>query len=256
MASMPDVLAELTFDAWLLAQVAKDATGNLVDGRIWERTVSDLLRRSEFSYLQGSGTTTLFGHFSASGAGHEIDAAAAGRHGAIILECKSRKGGVTKADVALFHQKLLDFYCSRPWIFGRKRWWRLMVSSSPVSDSVRAFCIQLGLVLCDPVRLPLPMVVGVASRPTADVHLRETLLQEMVRMGEIALMPMQDRWTYDPIARDIRFAPRVLKNSEVRELLWLQKELGSDILDLYDRHRPGLLERLIAEMDDKFRKFA
>lgn len=256
MAPMPRVLAELTRDAWLLAQAAKDPTGNLVDGRVWERTVGDLLRRPEFSYRQGSGATMLFGHFSASGAGHEIDAAAAGRHGSIILECKSRKGGVTKADAALFHQKLLDFYCSRPWIFGRKRWWRLMVSSSPVSDSVRAFCIQLGLILCDPVRLPLPEVVRIASRPIADMYLQETLLQEMVRMGEVALMPMQDRWTYDPIARDIRFAPCVLNDGEIRDLLWLQDELGSDILDLYDRHRPGLLERRVAEMGDKFRKFA
>lgn len=256
MLPMPRVLAELTFDAWSLAQAAKASTGNLVDGRVWERVVGDLLRRPEFSYRQYSGTTTLFGHLSASGTGHEIDAAAAGRYGSVILECKSRKGGIAKADVALFHQKLLDFYCARPRLFARERWWRLMISSSPVSDPVRAFCIQLGLILCEPVRLPLPMVLWIASRPIADMRLREMLLQEMVRMGEAALMPMQDRWIYDPIARDIRFTPRVLNDGEIRDLLWLQKELGLDILDLYKRHRPGVLERRVANMVDKLRKFA
>ena len=75
-------------------------------------------------------------------------------------------------------------------------------------------------------------------------------------MGEPALMPMQDRWAYDPITRDIRFKPRVLRASEISDLLWLQDELGSDILDLYDLHRPGVLERRAAMLYSKLTKSA
>ena len=256
MPYVPDVLAELTLDAWLLARVDDDPSGALVNGRVWERAVGDLLRRPDFSCRQGPGTTTLFGFRPASGIGHEIDGGAAGWSVSIILECKSRNCGVTKADVALFDQKTFDFYCGRPDAVGRERWWRLMVSSSPVSDAVRAFCIHLGLVLCDPVRLPLPVVIRAASRPSADLHLRETLLQEAVRLGEPALMPMQDRWTYDLITRNIRFKPQALRASEISDLLWLQDELGSDILDLYDLHRPGALERRAAMLHNKLRKLA
>ena len=33
-----------------------------------------------------------------------------------------------------------------------------------------------------------------------------------------------------------------------QDLLWLQEELGSDILDLYDLHRPGTLEHRAEEL--------
>ena len=254
--SVLDVLAEIALDAWLLAQVSEDPSGALVDGRDWERTVGDLLRRPEFSHHQGPGTTTLFGFPPASGIQHEIDAAASGRKGSVILECKSQSCGVTKADAALFHQKTLDFYCGCPDTAGPERWWGLVVSSSPIPDAVRAFCIQLGLIICDPARLPLPVVVRTAIRPSADLYLPETLLQEAVRMGEPALMPMQERWVYDPTTRDIQFNPRVLEASEIGDLLWLQDELGSNIIDLYDLYHPGLLERRAAVLRSKLTKSA
>ena len=253
---VPDVLAEFALDVWLLARVGRDSSGALVDGRVWERAVGSLLRRHGLRLRQGPGTTTLFGFHPASGIGHEIDGAAAGRDGSVILECKSQSCGVTKEDAALFHEKTLDFYCGHPRVIGRERWWRLLISSSPVSDAVRAFCIQLGLILCDPVRVPLPVVVRTAGRPNADLCLRETLLQEVLRMGEPALTPMQDRWAYDPDTHDIRFKPQVLKADEIGDLLWLQDELGADILDLYDLYRPGVLERRGSLLYSELRKSA
>lgn len=251
-----DVLAELTFEAWLLARAA-DSFESLVDGRIWERTVGDFLRRPRFLHRQGPGEGTLFGRFPASGVRHELDACAADWEGnMILLECKSQRRGVTKAEAALFHEKTLDFYCARPHSNGQERWWRLIVSSVPISDdAVRAFCIQLGLILCDPERPPLPMILEIASRPNADMYLREMPLQEIVRMGELALQPMQDRWVYDSVARNIRFRPQVLRNAgEIRDLLYLQDTLGQDIFDLYESHRPDILEREMTRMKDNLIK--
>ena len=251
-----DVLAEFSLDAWLLAGGSKHRNEVLPDGRVWERTVGDLLRRPGLTNRQGPGTTTLFGFHPASGIGHELDAGAAGWSGCIILECKSKSCGVTKEDAALFHEKTLDFYCERPETVSRERWWRVIVSSSPVSKTVRMFCIQLGLIICDPTLLPLPVVMRTACRPSADQYLRETLLQEVVRLGEPALMSMQNRWTYDPITHNIQFKPKVMSANEVHDLFWLQDELGSDILDLYDLHRPGTLERRVALLHTKLRKSA
>ena len=256
MARAFDVLAELTFKAWLLARAA-NLSRDLVDGRIWERTVGDLLRRPGFIHHQGSGETTLFGHLPASGVRHELDACAADWAGnMILLECKSQRSGVTKAEAALFHEKTLDFYCARPHSDGQERWWRLIVSSVPISDdAVRAFCVQLGLILCDPERPPFPVILKIASHPNADMYLREMLLQEVVRMGELALQPMQDRWVYDPVAHDIRFRPQVLRNAgEIRDLLYLQDTLGQDIYDLYESHRPDILERQMTRMKNHLTK--
>ena len=199
---------------------------------------------------------TLFGFRPASGIAHEIDAGAIGSCGAIILECKSQSSGISKADAALFHEKTFDFYCERAELIRHENWWRVIVSSSPISDSVRRFCLQLGLILCDPAMLPSPVVMRIAMQSNADIYLRETLLHEFVRLGEPAFVPLQQRWSYCPNTRDLRFKPRVLNTSEVRDLFWLQRELGSDILDLYDYYRPGVLERRSALLHSMLRKAA
>ena len=243
MPSALDLLAELSLDAWLLAQASTESYAQLVDGRVWERAIFSLLRRPGLVRRQGSGETTLFGFPSASGVRHELDAAADGDSCCVIIECKSKAGGVTKADAALFHQKTMDYYCSRPQRVGSEHWWRVIASSSPVSDSVRSFCVHLGVILCDPARLPLPLLVRAAGRPIADLYLREALLQEVVRLGEPALLPMQERWTYERRDNEIRFKPYLWRGGEIGDLLWVQDEMSSDLLDLYDLYRPGLLER-------------
>lgn len=238
-----ELLAEFSLDAWLLARSTHDPGGSPVDGRAWERAVGDLLRRVPMPNRQRAGLTTLFGVQAASGVAHELDACAAGGGTLVVVECKSQTSGVTKADAALLHEKTLDFFCAKPGHFHTQRWWRIVASSTPVADSVRAFCVSLGLVLTEPGRLPLPVVLRIASRPGADMHLREALLQDAVRIGERVLVPLQDRWLYHAQAEEIRFRPAPLSPNEIQDLLWLQEELGSDILDLYDLHRPGTLER-------------
>ena len=247
MTDYPDVLAEIALDVWLLSREGVRSTSVLAEGRVWERAIGRILRRDDFTRHQDVGETSLFGHGSASGVAHEIDAAASGRNCSVIVECKSKVGGATKADLALFHEKTLDFYFERPHAVGNQRWWRFVISSSPVADSVRAFGIQLGLVVCDPAYLPLPTILWTACRPNADQHLRERLLEEAVRMGESALMPMQRRWAWDPDTGDIRIKPKPLKSSEIDDLVWLQAELGSDIIDIYHR-RPGYLKVRLSEL--------
>ena len=91
--------------------------------------------------------------------------------------------------------------------------------------------------------MPLPVLVRAAGRPIADLYLRETLLQEVVRLGEPALLPMQERWAYERRDNEIRFKPRLWRSGEIRDLLWVQDEMSLDLLDLYDLYRPGLLEQ-------------
>ena len=243
-----ELLAEFSLDSWLLARFTHHTCRSPVDGRAWERAIGDLLRRAPLPNRQRAGLTTLFGVQAASGVAHELDACAAGGGTLIVVECKSQTSGVAKADAALLHEKTLDFFCANPGHFCNQRWWRVVASSTPVSDSVRAFCLSLGLVLTEPNYLPLPVVLRIASRPGADMHLREALLQDAVRLGERALVPLQDKWQYDAQAEEIRFQPTTLAPNEIQDLLWLQGELGSDILDLYDLHRPGTLERRAEEL--------
>jgi|SRR5208337_3643500 len=114
----------------------------------------------------------------------------------------------------------------------------------------------LGLLVCDPGRLPLPVLVRAAGRPAADLHLPEWLLQEIVRLGERALRPQQQRWPYRTQIREIGFTPYLWKENEIRDLIWLEDELSGILLDLYARHRPGALESRAANLIYRAQKVA
>ena len=243
-----DLLADFTFNCWLLARLANRPGISFPEGRNWESAIGDLLRNTGLLNLQRAGKTTLFDTQAASGVAHELDGCAAGKGTVVIVECKSQKSGPTKADVALFHQKVMDFYCAKPEQFSKEHWWRILVSSSPVTDNVREFSTSIGLVLTEPEILPLPVVLWTASRPSADIHLREPLLQEAIRLGEQTLLAFQEMWAYDSKTGKICFKPSTMHSQEIKDLLWLQEHLGSDILNLYDSYRPELLERRSEEL--------
>ena len=196
---------------------------------------------------QSAGLTTLIDRTSASGCGHEIDASSWGRAACLIVECKARRTGIHKVDLATFDCKVFDYYCGNLGAAKVERWWKLMASVSPAADGVRRLGLQNGLVICDPSLLPLPVVIRAASRPTADMYLRAPLLQEVVRLGERALMPMQERWQIQNSGA-LLFSPVIWNNGDLDDLLWLQAELTGDLLDLYDVHAPGRLERRQLEL--------
>lgn len=127
-----------------------------------------------------------------------------------------------------------------------------MVSSSPVADGIRRLCLQNSVLLCEPTHLPLPVLLRAASKPTADMYLRAALLQEMIRLGERACLAMQDRWRIHN-SDELRFQPLLWSRGEIEDLLWLQQELSEDVIELYDRHRPGRLERRASKLHHRLR---
>lgn len=182
-----DLLADFTFDVWLVARFAEQLGGVALDGRTWERTVAGLLYRPGLTRLQGPGIHSLFGSVSASGVRHEIDAAADGWRGSFIVECKATAGGISKGDAALFHFKVMDFYQKKIATASAERWWRILCGTTSTPFTARAAAASLGILVCDPSRLPLPVLVRAAGGPAADMHLPEPLLQEIVRLGACAL---------------------------------------------------------------------
>jgi hypothetical protein len=242
-------------DVWLAAKFAPLGSVGL-DGRTWERTVAGLLYRPGFTRRQGPGNHTLFGVLSASGVEHEIDGAADGWLGSVIVECKATEGGISKADAALFHVKVMDFYQRKVAIASKEKWWRILCGTTTTDPAARATATNLGLLICDPGRLPLPVLVRAAGRPSADLHFPESLLQEIVRLGERALRPQQELWPYRAQAKEISFRPDLWKDSEIRDLMWLEDELSANLLDLYERHRPGALSCRAANLFWRARKVA
>jgi hypothetical protein len=251
-----NLLAEFALDAWLVAKFSPKPGSAPTDGRAWERTVAGLLHRPGFPRRQGPGSVTLFGSRSSSGVHHEIDAAAGGWRGSLMIECKATAGGITKGDAAIFHWKIMDYYQKQIAIASKEQWWGFLCGTTPTAASARASAINMGLIVCDPGRLPLPVLYRAASRPAADMHLPESLLQEIVQLGERALSSHQERWRYRATSREIAFNPHRWRDTEIKDLLWLEDELSNCILDLYETRRPGLLERRAAELLWRARKTA
>lgn len=246
-----DIITSLTFDAWLLATYGTLGDG-LPDGRAWERAITDSLAHPGISRRQYAGLTELFGRGSASGCRHELDGAADGRVGRVVVEAKARADALTKADVAVFDLKTRDYYTAALPNAASDRWWRLLVSAGPVKPDLRRLCATLAVIVVEPGILPLPFLAWVAGRPSADGFFREALLREVLRLGERAVACMQERWKPDG-AGGIRYDITWWKPDDLANLVWLQEELSDDVLELYERESSERLPRRAAALMERLR---
>ena len=162
------------------------------------------------------------------------------------MESKAR-ATVDKADIAVFQLKCFDFYRAEaaryPREIAKANWWPLLVSSEPIGDAERRVCCDLGVVACDPKRVPFPALLYAASRPNADDYLPASLLGELVRLGEIASVSCQQRWRLDIDRAEIRLSLNRLNSTEIEDLLFLQDELTEDFLDAFEVYQPEELQR-------------
>lgn len=247
-------VAGLSVDAFLLARHCCPGHSQ-ASGRAWERAVSQLLWRPGFTRRQHPGVLGLFGRGSLSGARHEIDGAGQGPEVGAWIESKARTT-LNKSDVAVFHLKCFDLYraaaAEHPEQTSVAGWWPLLVSSEPAGDSVRRICCDLGVVMCDPKRLPLPALLFAASRPNADDYLSEIHLAELIRLAEFGCAAMQKRWRVDPERRAVCLSLDHLNSSEIDDLLFLQDELTEDLLDAFEVNAPDLLGRRASILVERF----
>lgn len=170
----------------------------------------------------------------------------------VWIEAKSR-AELGKADIALFDLKCADLYRAAarriPDATTASTWWPIFVSNEPASPPVRQLCMSLGIVLCDPQRIPLPVLLRAAANPEADMHLPETMLAEAVRPFERPCQPMQKRWQVNHDGRSIVLTldgePDAATNADA---LYVQDELTEDLLDYFELEAPGRLESRASEL--------
>lgn len=95
------------------------------------------------SSIQNAGLHTLWGFRAASGAAHELDAAA--RHGsaASLIEAKATTS-ITKADLAVFEPKITDHYFALRRAVASQAWWPILSSAGPADDASRRLAAHGG----------------------------------------------------------------------------------------------------------------
>lgn len=243
-------VASVATDAFLMARFGGPGDGR-PSGRAWERAASGLLSAPGLSRRQHAGTLGLFGRGSASGANHELDGVGQGPDIGIWIEAKAR-AVLDKSDVAVFFLKCFDLYRAAAATFPEStaaaRWWPMLISSEPVTDAVRRVCCDLSIVLCDPLRFPLPALLHAAGKPNADDYLPEAQLGELVTLTEAVCQPMQRRWQIDASRRTLTLKLDHLSADNIGDVLYLQDELTEDLLDAIDLHAPRHLESRAAPL--------
>jgi hypothetical protein len=248
----PGPVVTLCLDAWLLATHTGRGASHLPNGREWEREVSGLLATTGCVRRQGPGGTTLLGLTARTGVRHELDAVGRWRtgaggerpHGTVVIEAKA-SAELPKSEAITFAAKVFDFYLNQLPSAAGTSWYPILVSAGAVSDAVRRTCAERAVTLIEPVRLPLPVLLWMAARPGADARLRPQLLAECVRLAPRACATVQERWTLLGDGR-VAYDPRWWNATALRDLCYVQDELSGDVLDLYDRYKPGALERRAA----------
>jgi hypothetical protein len=223
---------------YLLARFHPDADWR--HGRLWERWLAETLGPGGWT-RQGPGSLTLFGRRSASGLRHEIDGAAAVESWTLMYEAKAYSGSSpTKQDLLCFDRKTFDLYLARRRAGEIGPHWRVLVSANPIDEALRRYCFLYGMVAVDPAMIPLPVLLRIAAKPIADEYFDNVLLAELVRLGETACAPMENR--YIPEGHTLRFDMHTLQPGELDDLLWLQTTLTEEFLELVDQEIPGYFE--------------
>ena len=74
----------------------------------------------------------------------------------------------------------------------------------------------------------------------------------MVRLGEAACAPMQQRWRLDIDKREVSLNLDNMNSTEITDLLFLQDELTEDFLDAFEVNDPGVLDQRASTLVERF----
>jgi hypothetical protein len=242
MQGSQEFVAAFSEAAYLLARFHPPALTGAAGGRAWERWAASALGASGSWVRQGPGQLRLFGTRSASGLGHELDGCGARGSPTLILEAKAYgDDGPSKNDLMFFDRKTFDLYVARRRAGEQGPHYRVMASTQGMDPALRKYSFLYGIVMVEPDVMPLPMLLRVAGRPVACQFFQAGLLTDFLRMAPAACGPLESRFVPDG-SNNLRFDMSMLPDQDLEDLLWLQRELTADVLELVDQERPGHFE--------------
>lgn len=216
-------------------------------GRQWERWIAhDLLPRGT-TVSQGPGALRLFGASSHSGLAHELDGAASGWWGGILLEAKCHDmGELAKSEVLVFDRKSVDLLMARLEAGSRAPHWRVIAATGAVSDALRQYCFLHAIVLVDDVVLPLPLLLDYAASDVANRYGDPMLWRELTTLATDATLAFEER--YVPSPEGYLFRRLWTRTSDLPDLAFVQATLSAEVLEGVDVDDPEFFVRRAAQV--------
>ncbi len=230
-------LAELALDLFLLGHEYR-SRGLAGDGFGFERLVR--------SHLDGRGMPNssgfrVFGQHSLSGLYHQIDEQTRCEQVHVVGEWKAYRGRIPKNDLLRF-KAVTDDYWMSPEAQHRVPVVRIFGGTGTVTDAMRVYAAQWGIVLVTPDRWPIPvlchdrLVWSVGDSDTPSVTSRRALASLVQPMNRILVPGPRGGWTIPALTSAGNLKSRLALWSSLSEAAW----------ESWNDRRPASFEWLLA----------
>jgi hypothetical protein len=215
-------------------------------GRSFEQLFYAMCERRGLQLAERAGARTVAGQRSASRLAHEVDGAT---HTCTCIshwELKHLSGDVPKNELLVFNGKGLDFLQGSNALVAQTPTFRFLLSGGAVRNECRTFAVLWGITIIEPNRLPLPLICEAVARGVtdglapADVEVIQDRGAWACREVQVVLKELAAWTTATSEARRFGAVSATLAS----EVLDIQEQLGSVILDALDERYPDWLDDL------------
>jgi hypothetical protein len=187
---LPDNVLDIVIRAYVVADVGGVVGYGPEKGRRFEKLFYDICDRRGVFLSEKAGSRSLGLQKTASGFGHEVDAATRSPEQVTHWEMKHLTAELPKNEMLIFNGKGLDFLFGSAAMFARIPSSRFLLSGSNVRDECRFFGILWGIMIIEPGLLPLPLIYEAVARG-ASVCLRKSEEEAVMNLLPWACRPLQ-----------------------------------------------------------------
>jgi hypothetical protein len=150
-------LAALARDLFLLAN---HASSDHATGAGWEALVAARFSTRGVRSEPLPGGTSVLGHMAMSGLFHQVDSVIAATDGLVIAEWKSYRGALPKNEILRFRAVSDDYFLGLGNAVPEKPLIRVFGGPGRYRFEVRSYAALHGILLIDPDRWPVPVLVN------------------------------------------------------------------------------------------------
>jgi hypothetical protein len=215
-------------------------------GRNFEQLFYSICNRRGLSLCEKAGSRTLAQQRSASGFAHEVDGATRSVEYVTHWELKHLTRELDKNELLVFNGKGIDYLYGSSAFFAKIPLLRFLLSGWNVGQESRLYTVLWGIMLIEPDRFPLPLLYEAIARGACGC----------LKPVEFDVVRQEVGWACRPlqsVLNDLgcwsngstqltRCGPTA--NWQAREVLYIQEEIGADVLDYLADTYPDWIDEI------------
>lgn len=241
---LPENMLDLVARTYSLVEVGGLKGRGAERGRNFEQVFYALCDQRAIHLSERAGSRTVARGQSASRLPHEVDGATRSAEFITHWELKHLTSAVPKNELLIFNGKGLDFLQGGRRTAASTPMLRFLLSGSEVRDECRYFAILWGIMIVEPMRLPLPLLYEAVARGAA----------AWLSAAECDIVRERVYWACRPLQQVVAelhnwscslsgpslYGPGALRVA--KEILDVQEQIGATVFDYLDEHNHDWLD--------------